>query len=864
MYHENHTIILSKLNIPVPILQTVPRDRLIAQMNEGLQRRATFITAPAGYGKTTLATAWARLLTVPVAWLSLDAKDNDAVRFWHYVSKAIEQALGGLSAASQSAAATLGPGHYETFLAALINDLNGLKKQLVLVFDDWHEILDNHILSSVSFFLEYLPPLVHICFVSRTRPQWAKARWSSRDWTNEFQIDHLRFDLSETMDFFQICTEREMPRDQVERIWDQTEGWVTGLRLAALSMRYREKEPDFYAKLSGESGKVEQYLLEEVFSALDDATRKFLMNVSILKKMNGPLCEVLSGETDSARKLAELADANLFLVPLDEQGDWYRLHPLFGDFLKKQQKRHVPSRTKDLYRAAALWYETQDFAEDAIDYYLAGQHYTEALRLLDQMRALMIRREFSTLRVWLSVIPKSLLQEHHYLFFTYIYSLLWDHKPDQAEKHLQLAEQYYASSSADWEPEDKQHYLGNLYYVRNFKATQYDMDVVKGLEYIRLSLQHNPSGTDLIFASTQMPLLPSIYRSYNGKRGRHLPRDLAEPFFLNMIDFMATMDLEEPVTVCYGELLYERNELDKAVQYLQVGLPERIRIAYQPEKVYVPACLFMSRISKVRQDYAQAEKWLEKARQYALEDHAEAALILLDAESAALRLNLGDSSAANEWLATYRVAPDDPVSVHQLFIYVFLVRILIESGQNNEAWSLSEKLLAVALKDHRPMDALDIQVLQALILRRMNKPEQAVLKLEEALQYAEPDEYIRVFVDKGNPVAEMLTEYVHLRQKGNIRDKRMPSLAYVRRILSCYGGGAASPLPAEIALETLLTKRELEIYRCMEEGLDNIAIAEALGIGIGTVKTHINHIYSKLQVTNRVEAIILGKEMQGP
>ncbi|MFD0716544.1 LuxR C-terminal-related transcriptional regulator [Paenibacillus sp. GCM10027626] len=862
MYRENNDIILSKLNIPLSISQIVPRPRLIAQMNEGLQRKATFITAPAGYGKTTLVAAWARLLPVPVAWLSLDAKDNDAVRFWHYVSKGIEQALGGIFSSSESSADTLSPGHYETFLTALINELNGLERQLVLVFDDWHEILDNHILSSISFFLEYLPPRVHICFVSRTGPKWAKARWSSRDWTNEYHIDHLRFDLRETMDFFRICTDREMPRGQVEQIWDRTEGWVTGLRLAALSMRYREKKPDFSTKLSGDAGKVEQYLLEEVFSALDGTTQIFLMNVSILKKMNGPLCEVLSGEKDSAGKLAELSSANLFLVPLDEQGDWYRFHPLFGDFLKKQQKRHDPSRTNDLYRAAAKWYETQGFGEDAIDYYLAGEHYTEALGLLEQMRTLMIRREFSTLRVWLSAIPEPLLQEHHYLYFTYIYSLLWDHEPDLAEKHLQLAEQYYASSSAAWELEDKNRYLGDLYYVKNFKATQYDMDMLKALEYIRLSLQYNPSGTDLIFASPQMPLTPSIYRSYNGKRGRHLPRDLAESFFLNMIEFMATMGLQEPVMVCYGELLYERNELDKAMKYLQAGLPEHIRITYQPEKVYVPSCLFLSRISKAKQDYAQAEKWLGKAKQYARNDQVEAAFILLDAEWAALRLDMGDEAAASEWLAKYRVSPDDPVSVHQLFIYVFLLRILLESGMYKEAWSLSEKLLAIAIKNHRPMDALDIQILQAMILRHMNKPEQAVLKLEDALQYAEPDEYIRVFVDKGKPAAELLKEYVHLRQKGNIRDKSSPSLSYVRRVLSCYGGGAVPPLPGEVLLETLLTKRELEIYHCMEEGLDNVAIANALGIGMGTVKTHINHIYSKLQVTSRVEAIRRGRELQ--
>lgn len=475
----------------------------------------------------------------------------------------------------------------------------------------------------------------------------------------------------------------------------------------------------------------------------------------------------------------------------------------------------------------------------------------------------MIRREFSTLRVWLSAIPERLLMQHPYLYFSYIFSLLWAHDLDQAERHLQLAEEHYELSSGSWSPEDRNRYMSYLYYVRNFKATQYDMDMVKGLEYIRLSLQHSPEGIDLIFASPQMPLSPSIYRSYNGKRGKHLPRGLSDTFFLNMIEFMTLMGLQHSVLVCYGELLYERGELEQAEQYLKFGLLEKNQALYQPEKVYVPASLFLSRISKSNQDIAQAEKWLEEAGQKALEEGAEGAHILIEAEMAALRLERGDPSAALEWKERYRLSADDPVSVYQLFVYIFLVRVLLETANARKAWDLSEKLYLIAVKDHRPMDALEIQVLQAMILRHESKTEQALLKLEEALKYAEPDDYVRVFADKGKQIAELLITYVQQRQKGNIRDKNAPTLAYVRKILSSCGGMADSLYPSEGALETLLTQKEHMIFRCMEDGMDNMAIAETLGIGMGTLKAHINHIYSKLQVTGRVEAINRGKGMRG-
>jgi LuxR family maltose regulon positive regulatory protein len=860
--NETNSLILSKLQIPQALYFSVPRPHLLERMNEGLNRKATFITAPAGYGKTTLVSDWARQLNVPVGWLSLDDKDNDLFRFWKYVTKAAEQALGRLSDSLHSAVATLSPGQYEPFLVALLNELNGLQEPLALVLDDWHVIDDKNIIAAVSYFLEYLPSPVHICFASRTAAEFSKARWISREWIHEVRIEHLRFDLRETVDFFRICVKKELRREQIEQFLHKTEGWVTGLRLVSLSLRDGERPVEFMHRHSGDSGRVEQFLLEEVFEALDVSTQQFLMNVSILQRMNGSLCEAVAGR-DGTNKLAKIADINLFLIPLDENREWYRFHHLFGEFLQKQQKRYAPGQTKELHHAAAVWCESQGLLEEAVDYYLAGHSFTEAIRLLELMRSIMIRREFSTLRVWLSAIPEQLLMQHPYLYFSYIFSLLWAHDLDLAERHLLLAEQYYETSSVSWSPEEQNRYLGYLYYVMNFKVTQYDMDMVKGLHYIRLSLQHSPTGTDLIFASPQMPLCPSIYRSYNGKRGKHLPRGLSDTFFPNMIEFMTPMGLQHSILVCYGELMYERNDLEQAEHYLKQGLQGQRQARYQPEKVYVPAYQFLSRISKSRQDMAQAEKWLEEAGRKALEDGAEAAFILIEAEKAALRLDLGESAAAVEWKERYRVSAYDPVSVYQLFVYIFLVRVLIETGYAKEAWVLSEKLFLIAVNGHRPMDALEIQVLQAIILRIMEKPEQALLKLEEALKYAEPDDYIRVFVDKGMLVAELLIEYVQQRRKGNIRDKNAPSLVFVRKILSCCGGEGISLHPSEAALETLLTKRELMIFRHMEEGMDNMTIAEVLSIGMGTLKAHINRIYSKLQVTNRVEAINRGKEMQG-
>jgi len=860
--NEADVLIHSKLRVPPPPRQVVPRPQLLARLNDGLHRKAAFVVAPAGYGKTTLVSDWARQLDRPVAWLSLDAKDNDLIRFWRYVAKAVEQAQGGASdTASSAAAAMLAPGQYEPFLVATLNAWNVLREPLAIVFDDWHVIGDEDIIASIAFLIEYLPPQVHLVFASRTPPALAKTRWVSRDWIHGIPTERLRFDLRETVELFRTDgAHRELRREELERLLHRTEGWVTGLKLLSLAPYVGERTTQ---ALRGRAGRLEQYLLEEVFEALDETTRRFLTRVSVLQRMNGPLCEALAG-AHGASKLAELAASHLFLIPLDAEGEWFRFHHLFGEFLLKQLKSGDAAEADALYRTAGAWCESRLMTEEAVDYYLTARAYPEAIRLLEQMKSVIIRREFTTLRTWLSAIPESLLVEHQYLYFTYIHSLLWANEPATAERYLLQAERHYQAASPGWDEETKNRFLGYLYYVRNFKATAYDMDMLQGLEYIRLSLRHSPAGTDLIFASPLMPLAPSIFRSYNGKRGKHLPRGLADTFFRSMIEFMAQMGLQDSPRVCYGELLYERNELDEAEPYLKLGVQGRSQAEFQPEKVYVPACLFLSRIAKAKRDFAAAEAWLEEADRRARADGAADAPILLEAELAALRLDRGDPAAALDWVERYKLSADDPVSVHQLFVYMFLARVLMETGRAPEALALAEKLHLIAVKGHRPMDALELGALQAMLLLRLDRREQALLTLEEALRYAEPDDYVRVFVDRGPAVAELLAEYVKQRRRGNLRDRSAPSLDFVRKVLSCFGAEAPQAAkPARSALASVLTPRELTIFGHMEEGMDNGRIAAALGIGMGTLKAHINHIYSKLQATSRVEAIRRGKEMQG-
>ncbi|WP_079911360.1 LuxR C-terminal-related transcriptional regulator [Paenibacillus sp. 32352] len=853
----------TKLHMPPLSQATVLRTRLMKRLQAGLERRVTFIQAPAGYGKSTLVSSWASQLERPAGWLSLDAGDNDIFRFWRYVISSIDLVCEGFAQKARPTLESLTPGDYETFLVQLLNELHGLQHPLVCIFDDFHVLHDSNLLASMTFFIEYLPAHVHLYFTSREKSDFLKSRYFSRGWAAPLHTEDLRFDAQEATALFDLWEDGNYTEEQIGLLVQRTEGWVTGLKLAALSLHNMEQASAFIQDFSGYSGEVEQYLLEEVFLSLEPSLQEFLMRCSILQRLSGPLCQTVSGDPGSGAKLEQLIKWGLFLIPLDPRNEWFRFHHLFADFLNKQLVRHYPGDVRKLQKAAADWCAAHGFSEEAVEYYLDGQFFTEAIRLLEPMKSVSVRREYSTLRNWLSVIPEAILWEHRYLYFSYIFSLLWNNEPELAEFYLQSAEQRFPEDAVAWTEEERNRFLGNLYYLRNAKASQYDMDVVKALDYIQLSLKHSPTGTDLIFAPPHMPLSPSIFRSYNGKRGKHLPREMVDTFFRRMIEFLTPMQVHDSTIVCYGELLYERNDLEEAEEQFKLGLQENTHNPYQPEKVYVPAYLYLSRIARARGDLNGAEYWLEEAKKKAVRSQATTALFFINAELAGLRMDWGDASAAAAWRKKYAVTGSDPISISQLYTYTFLVRVFITEERYEEASLLADRLFALAVKGHRPMDALEIQVLQALVWQKTGKTEQAILTLEQALKYAEPDGYIRVFVDRGSPILQLVSTYIQMRRKGHMRESEAPSLSFVRRVLSCFDQAAETSEFADKSgqLDHLLTKRELAIFRYMLEGMDNQAMADALGIGIGTLKTHINHIYGKLNVKNRVEAISRGKEM---
>lgn len=371
-----------KLRMPPLLPGVVPRPRLLLSLEEGLERKATFITAPAGYGKSTLVSAWIGQRAMPAAWLSLDTGDNDMIRFWHYIISSIDCAHQGFADKVNPALESLTPGAFETFLVPLLGELGELPNPLVLVLDDLHVIHDKRVVASVAFFLDYLPAQVHLYITSREEAAFATTRLFSSGWAAKLDVGDLRFDVREAAELFRLWKDASYTQEQIELLVQRTEGWVTGLKLAALSLRKAEQLAVIIQDVAGDSGWIAQYLLEEVYHSLEPAVQDFLAKCSVLQRFSGPLCEAVSGETDCRQLLLQLTDAGLFIIPLDYQKNWFRFHHLFADFLKSRLTRSFPGEVPGLYKTAGDWCAARGMLEDAVEYYLAGKHFTEATQLL--------------------------------------------------------------------------------------------------------------------------------------------------------------------------------------------------------------------------------------------------------------------------------------------------------------------------------------------------------------------------------------------------------------------------------------------------------------------------------------------------
>src|SRR5215212_6130454 len=908
-----------KLSVPSVRSSLVPRTRLSERLDEGLERKLTLLSAPAGFGKTTLLSSWIRELSGdgrPVAWLSVDPADNDPARFWRYLVTAIDQLQPG---SGETALALLGSPQappIEAVLTTVLNELGTMPAEAVLVLDDYHLIESRAIHEALAFLIDHLPPRMHLIIATRADPPLPLARLRARDALNEVRAGELRFSREEAAAFLNEVMELELSAEDIAELEGRTEGWIAGLQLAALAMRDRTDIPNFIDAFAGSNRYVLDYLAEEVLGRQPEGLRTFLLRTSILDRMCAPLCNAVTGHTEGQTTLERLQHANLFVIPLDDERQWYRYHHLFADVLRQRLRQVRPELVPELHCRASAWFERQDLVQEAIEHALAAADWHRATRLIVQYApSFIFRGQFHTALSWLNALPDDVICANPTLCVYHASVLMLTNHVEAAEIRLRDVE----GSIQDGLSEDQVRIIrGQVAAIRAAIARIYGdlahcvtlsrqaLDLLPEQEEVPLKLRPTAmlnasrtflvsgdvrQGNERLVKSVIAPLRVPGGNQYSGlismtnlarlhvMQGRLREARAAYEEAMQVVSESGKMHELVNGPAYYfgmGDLYREWNDLGAAQSHLEQGMELVQGTLTVDADVILMGYLSMARLHQARGGSTGALATLEELAHLTQQRNFVAPL-LARATAARERVCLaqGDLASAIRWAQESGLHPDDEPTYPQEEEYLTLLRVLIARGRDDpegpycdDALGLIDRLLRHAESGARMGSVIEILILQALALRARRDISGALVALETALFLAQPEGYVRLFVDEGAPMEALLWELLKARSKGASDARQHAMLDYARLLLAAFEPPHKSTEPpvgraseSDQPLVDLLTTREREVLKLLAEGLSNQEISSRLFIATSTVKGYVHSIFRKLEVDSRTKAIARAHEL---
>ena len=896
----------TKLHVPSRPGTRIARPRLCEHLTRGGGATLTVISAPAGFGKTTAVTEWLESLPLDGprrAWVSLDERDNDPVTFWTYVVAALRTALGsefgvGSFTLLQSSQAPL-----DAVIATLLNELVTVHTDVVLVLDDYHMISTPEIHESVTLLLERLPPRVRVVIASRVDPPLPLGRLRVGGRLVEVRARDLRFTADETAAYLKRAAGAPLSAGDVTALAERTEGWVAALQLAALSMNGRDDISSFIAEFAGDDHFIVDYLAEEVLDRQTDDVRRFLLRTSILDRLNGSLCDAVTGQDGGKATLERLERANMFLIPLDDRRRWYRYHHLFADVLKAHLVDEQPAAVAELHGRASAWYASNGEPAEGIRHALAAGDFALAADLAEAAIPAWRRdRQEATIRRWVQLLPDDVIRKRPVLMVDLVGALAsigefaddTEERLDEAERLVELAtagpseaghevivvrheqmrslpaaiEMYRAAialthgdfdgtrlhgrRALDMAPEDEHLVRAAAAALVGLAAwARGDLDAAcDGYSESIDGLRRAGHIADVLGCSIALADL----RLAQG-RSRDAMRIYTEALELGASHGGAPLRGTADMHVGLSDVHRERGDLDAALEHLRLSaeLGEHNGLPQHPYR----SRLAMARLRAAEGDIEAALALLDDAERVYTTDFSPS-VRPIPAVRAGLLADHGNLSEALAWVRERGLTTDDDLDYVGEFEHVILARVLLaqfraerSAGSVDDAIRLLKRLLVAAEAGGRNGDLLQILVLLALCEDARGHRPAAVAHLERAIDLAEPEGYIRLFLDEGPRIRPLLEAVA---AQGS-------SAAYIGRILE------ASPQrpprrAAEQPLVDPLSDRELDVLRLLTSELTGPEIARELMVSLNTMRTHTKNIYSKLGVTNRRAAVGQAEELQ--
>jgi ATP/maltotriose-dependent transcriptional regulator MalT len=929
------SLLSTKLYIPPARANAIARPCLTEKLLAGVERPGSIslLSGPAGFGKTTLLSELVAQLRRPVAWLSLDEGDNDPIRFWTYLITSCQAVHKGVGEAALALFGTpqLVPG--DSIPTILINDLARQEGSLALVLDDYHAIQNQAIHETVAFMLDHLPANLHIVLSTRVDPPFPLARWRARNLLIEIRAQDLRFSMDEALEFLNHSMGLNLTSEDVSALEARTEGWVAGLQLAALSVQGRSDIPAFIQAFSGSHGYIAEYLVEEVLQRQPQDVQAFLLQTSILERMNGSLCDAVVKRLESTNVgtlkrsddlLRRLEHANLFLIPMDDEAQWYRYHHLFADLLQARLRQSLPADAiAALHQRAAAWYERADMIPEAIEHALAAGDYQHVVRLIEKIALPMILQAYvRTVEAWLQAIPQEYFEQSPRINMAYTWLHLLRGAVSQAVPYLKRLDILFSDPDMGYEdPSLRGEWLAlqsELLNRQEKPAESRDLATM-ALQILPEADAHVRSMALLNLATAYQQMLDYEHAADTFQRIVQYAREVGNPIVETLgISGRARMVLQQgrlhlafeiaseginrlvasgkftPFSATlYGELgqiYYCWHQLEQAQRYLQLSIQNSGQSGYSDPKIYMDVML--SKMFQMEGNWNASRQEMQKAID--LTHKIPPAVIRENVISQQVRVDLAfDRLAAAQTLLKKdgfsfegefvfpEIVPGSNITYPAGLLYNSALRVLLfkartkhELADLKHGIEIAALVLAGELQCHHIPIALETVLLRAQMHAELGDKINSLADVATALELAEPEGFISVFVEEGEPVREALTILLKRGWPGGAK------AGFVRDILAAFpqteiAGVASVEQPAPVMRSPVnaftedeilapfepLTGRELEVLQLIAAGDSNRTIAQKLVISVSAVKKHNANIYGKLNVNSRTQAVACARQI---
>ena len=838
---ELHMTLSSKLHIPECGSDFLVRSRLMDHLNG--TARLIMICAPAGFGKTTVASQWIRNGGQPAGWVSLDEQDNEPIRFWWYFTAALNEVQAGAGAGFSARIQAEQMFSIEKLMPILLQEISGIHSSFTLILDDYHVIAQPEIHDGIQYLLQHAPKVMQVMMISREEPPFSLHRLRLRKECIQIGMETLRFGEEDSNRFFNELHALNLSNQDIRVLNQKTEGWVAGMQLAVLTLREETDAASFIGQFTGNDKYIEEYLVEEVLKRLPESVHLFLLKTSILSRLTGSLCAAVSGESDAHEILRMLVKTNSFVIALDHRNEWFRYHHLFGDILYGLLHKRYPGRMDDWHRAASEWFAQHDMILEAIDHAIMGNDWSRATGMIVANAPKMLKRcEMVAMHKWRQKFKQDWLACHPELCIAFAWMHALSDETDQARALLRYAEQGVLNQ----DEEHRSDCLLELQVVRGYVEIV-KKNVAEAIACFEQSIQCSHRFSQYFQIGIELNMDEAyVLRSRFGLNG-YLNK--VNVLFPRLREIWKNSGL--PVlgygSIVMAELSYERNDLEQVSYFV----PRAIQLGTSTMNFGILVSAYFTLARWKKSQGRHSEMWLaveeitELCRSYEASPHW---LSLIKAFRVRLWIEENRRTEVEQWVERYRLYLGDKLASLHEYEWISLSRAFLYLNKNGEALKLLTRLQHEAEVKDRLGSRIECWILLSQAYDKRNRRKEMLDCIQTAVALAEPEGYVRIFLDEKVPLAEQFLMLLrHKRVSAKERE-------YISMLLEFNPPQGASSGQKSI-VSSKLTEREAEVMEWIGAGLSNMEIARELHLSVGTVKGYVHQILSKLQVQSRTQAI---------